>query len=159
MRWTAASATSPPTDPNDSRFVYVKDCGTNDMTASTARTLPTFVGNKVNYEGKRCPNVVPRSNFYQYSGFVPRATSGTDYDAHWCANMRSSADSKSSVSGYEIGTSIKFKAGYRLFSSPTGNAVSGGISEDWLTYTMIEASGAVALTVSMAASAIVSLTF
>lgn len=124
--------------------------------------MSTFVGNKVNYTGLRCPNVAPKSNFYQYQGYIPKATNGTLYNQAWCTNMRSSVDTKSYVSGYEIGTSIKFKAGYKIYTSVTGAAIAGGKSDDWLTYTMIESAenGACGpLSMMMAATAVVSLLF
>lgn len=71
-------------------------------------------------------------------------------------NWRTSDDILTNVKGYEIGTQIQFKAGYKVFASATlATKVSDGFTADWLFYTIQD--GAIALTVSLAASAVTSL--
>jgi len=71
--------------------------------------------------------------------------------------MRSSLDDQTYVTGYDIGNTIKFKVGFRIFGSATTGLINGGKMDDWLTYTMIEESAAVALTASLAAYAVTTL--
>lgn len=74
-------------------------------------------------------------------------------------NFRTSEDILTNVKGYEVGSEIKFKAGYKIFTSATSTiqSVSSGSTPEWLYYTISD--GAIALTVSLAASAVTSMLF
>jgi hypothetical protein len=63
------------------------------------------------------------------------------------------------VKGYEIGTTIKLKSGFKVWGSATTGAVNGGMMSEWISYTIMDSvnSGALALTVSLTASAVLSL--
>lgn len=63
--WASGDQLNPPTSTTSSQFVYPKDCGSNDLSSSTANTMSTFIGNMVPYGSRReCPNWSPKSNFY-----------------------------------------------------------------------------------------------
>ena len=66
--------------------------------------------------------------------------------------MRSSIDDQTYVSGYDIGSTIEFKAGFKVWGTSTTGAINGGKQLEWFTYTIIEDSGAIALTASLAVS-------
>ena len=82
-----------------------------------------------------------------------------------CFNFRNSEDTKTYVKGYSDGVTLKFKAGYKIFSSPQGanarpavESFSQGSMTSWKEYTIQDF--AVGLTASaVAASAILANVF
>jgi len=90
------------------------------MSETVADSVTEFTGNDEYYgTEENCPNRRPNALFLMYQGFETAAQTNTDYNVNWCTGMRSSTDSKSTVSGYSSGTTIKFAAGYRIFRSST----------------------------------------
>lgn len=74
--------------------------------------------------------------------------------------MRSSDDSKDKISGYDIGTEIKFKAGYRIWSTRTGGEIKAtAFTQNWVTYKVTDGAMALGVTTMAAASAIASMLF
>ena len=76
--------------------------------------------------------------------------------SHSCTNFRSGEDQATAVKTYTAGDAIKYKAGYRIWSDTS--LVSSAQHKDLQTYIFTEA-GATALTMSIAASAIIALVF
>lgn len=139
---------------------------TNLMTSDCPRSDNSALANPVEPMPGRtnssCSAVTPNSNFFQFQLFSPGNATEGEMNAVACFNMRSSKDTTTNVKGYSSGTTITYKAGYKvraLFNSTTVLPATGssGVT-DWLEYT-IKDSGAVALQVSMAVTSIMSLIF
>lgn len=74
--------------------------------------------------------------------------------------MRNSDDSTTEITGYEIGTEVKFKAGYRIWSTKTGGEIKAtAFTQNWLTYKVTDGAVALGVTTLAAASAIASMLF
>lgn len=140
-----------------------RDCGWNDPT-TTSLSTSTIADLRGNYAGTTnnrktgCPNLNTADSAKYYDSQSYKDV-GTGWYYHACYNFRSSQDATDKVSGFSVGTQIKYKAGWKLWSANSASAteINQGAMSEFGTYTMLE--GACALTMSLAVSTVAALLF